>query len=314
MQVRLEQLDAHLAKAGAQLAPIYVLHGDEHLLVLEAADRIRAAARAAGYAEREVLHAERYFKWGALTASSQSMSLFGDRKLIDLRIPGGKPGRDGSLALQEFAAGAAANAAEVITLVTLPRLDRDGVSSAWFSALAAAGVAIEVPLVGLARLPDWIAARLARQKQQVDRATLAFLVERVEGNLLAAHQEVEKLGLLFPPGPLDGEAVRAAVLNASRYDVYKLRDALLEGQLGRYARILTGLRGEGEALPLVLWAISDGLHRALAAGAPALRRNRLLAALKKTADVDRVAKGLRAPDSTGDAWDDLLALGLLLGR
>ena len=125
------------------------------------------------------------------------------------------------------------------------------------------------------------------------------------GGVLAL--ELDLHGLSVPAG-------RAAVLNASRYDVYKLRDALLEGQLSRYARILNGLRGEGEALPLVLWAISDGLRRALAAGAPALRRARLLAALRKAADVDRVAKGLRAPGSSGDAWDDLLALGMLLGR
>lgn len=312
MHVRLEQLDAHLAKAAAQLAPIYVLHGDEHLLVQEAADRIRAAVRAAGYVEREVLHAERYFKWNALTASSQSMSLFGDRKLIDLRIPTGKPGRDGSLALQDYAAGAKAAAGEVITLITLPRLDRDGTGSAWFGALANAGVTIEVPLVGLNQLPAWIGARLARQNQQVDRDTLAFLVERVEGNLLAAHQEIAKLGLLYPPGKLDAEQVRQAVLNASRYDVYKLREALLEGQLGRYARILTGLRGEGEALPLVLWSIADGLRRALSMGAPAARRERLLAALGKAAEVDRLAKGLRVATSSGDPWDDLLELGMML--
>ena len=314
MQVRLDQLDSHLAQARARLSPIYVLHGDEHLLMLEAGDRIRAAARAAGYTERSVLHVERYFKWNELTASSQSMSLFGDRKLIDLRIPSGKPGRDGSEALQAHAAAAAASAADLITLVTLPRLDRDSANSAWFGALARAGVAIEVPLVGINQLPGWISARLARQEQQVDRATLAFLAERVEGNLLAAHQEIQKLGLLLPPGQLDPEAVRAAVLNASRYDPYKLRDALLEGQLARYARILWGLRGEGEALPLILWAVADGLRRALAMGAQPARRVKLLAALNKAAEVDRVVKGLRAPGSSGDPWDDLLALGRLLAR
>ena len=312
MQVRLEQLDAHLAKVAGQPAAIYVLHGDEHLLVLEAADRIRAAVRKAGYSEREVLHVERNFRWNALTASTQSMSLFGDRKLIDLRIPTGKPGRDGSLALQEHAANAKAGAAEVVTLITLPRLDRDGSSSAWFTALAGAGVSIEVPLVGLNQLPNWINNRLSQQNQQVDRAGMNFLIERVEGNLLAAYQEIRKLGLLYPTGALIEEQVRTAVLNASRYDVYKLREALLEGQLGRYARILSGLRGEGEALPLILWAVADGLRRALNAGAPAGRRVKLMAALRKAAEVDRLAKGLRVATSSGDPWDDLLSLGLLL--
>ena len=318
MQVKLDQLAAHLTRAtapqGQGLAPIYVLYGDEHLLLLEAADTLRGAVRAAGYAEREVLHVDRSFRWNALTASSQSMSLFGDRKLIEIRIPTGKPGREGSIALQEYAAGAKAAAADVLTLITLPKPDRDTLQSAWFSAIAGVGVAIEVPLVGLARLPSWIAERLARQNQQVDTVTLAFIAERVEGNLLAAHQEIQKLGLLYPPGKLDAEQVRQAVLNASRYDPFKLREALMDGQMARYARILIGLKGEGEALPLILWAVADGLRRALAMGASTARRQKLLEALRRTAEVDRVVKGLRVPTSTGDPWDDLLSLGLTLSR
>jgi len=312
MQLKLDQLDNHLSRAAGQLAPLYVLHGDEHLLVLEAGDRIRAAARAAGYAEREVLFVDRHFRWNALTASAQSMSLFGDRKLIEIRLPTGRPGRDGSVALQEYANNAKAAAGEVIALITLPRLDRELAGSAWFNALGAVGVTIEVPLVSLARLPAWIGARLAQQEQQADAATLTFIAERVEGNLLAAHQEIRKLALLYPPGKLSQAQVHEAVLNASRYDAFKLREALLEGQLSRYARILHGLKGEGEPLPLILWAIADGLRRALSAGATPARRKKLLAGLRKAAEVDRLVKGLRVATSSGDPWDDLLSLGLML--
>lgn len=312
MQLKLDQLEGHLTKVAGKLAPLYVLHGDEHLLALEAADKIRTAARGAGFSEREVLHVERNFRWNALTASAQNMSLFGDRKLVELRIPTGKPGRDGSIALQDYAAGCAASAGELVTLITLPRLDRDGIKSAWFEALMRAGVCIEVPLLPRAQLPGWIETRLAAQGQQADRETLSFVAERVEGNLLAANQEIRKLGLLYPTGKLEADQVRMAVLNASRYDVYKLREALLEGRLARYARILTGLKGEGEALPLILWSVTDGLRRAISAEGSAARRKKLLAALRKSAEIDKIAKGLRVKGSSGDAWDDLLTLGLML--
>jgi len=312
MHLKLDQLDAHLNKVAGKLAPLYVLHGDEHLLALEAADRIRSAARAAGYSEREVLHVERHFRWNDLTASAQNMSLFGDRKLVELRIPSGKPGRDGSAALQDYAAGCTASAGDLITLISLPRLDRDGVKSAWFEALARAGVCIEVPLLPRAQLPGWIETRLAAQGQQADRETVAFIAERVEGNLLAAIQEIRKLGLLYPNGMLQAEQVRTAVLNASRYDVFKLREALVEGRLARYARILNGLKGEGEALPLILWSVADGLRRAISTEGTGPRRKKLLSALRKTAEIDKIAKGLRVKNSAGDAWDDLLTLGLML--
>src|SRR3954470_18034980 len=186
MQSRLDALDAHLAKS---LAPLYVIASDEHLLALEAADRIRKTARAQGLSEREVLTVERGFKWGELLAANQSQSLFGDKKLIELRIPTGKPGKDGGQALQNYAA---ASSPDNVTLISLPKLDWTTQKSAWVGALQQAGVFIDIPLVERAQLPAWIGARLAAQKQSADRQSVDFIVERVEGNLLAAHQEIQK--------------------------------------------------------------------------------------------------------------------------
>lgn len=309
MQLKLQQLDHHLTQS--TLAAIYVVHGDEHLLLLEAVDKIRSAARAKGFSERDILHVERGFGWDDLSASRQNRSLFDDRKLIELRIPTGKPGKDGSRVLQEYAQQVAHHC-DLLTIITLPRLDRDGLKSAWFSALSANAVTIEVPSVTRAQLPQWIKTRLAAQHQQVDDETLALIAERVEGNLLAADQEIRKLGLLYPPGALDAQQVRSAVLNASRYDIYQLRDALLAQQLARYTRILLELKAQGEALALIVWALADGLRRSLSNETSGARRKFFLRALQKMADIDKNAKGLRVKNSPGDAWDDLLALGLFL--
>lgn len=338
MQVRLDALAAHLSK---RLAPLYVVHGDEHLLAIEAADRIRAAVRKAGFTEREVLQVDRYFRWSRLVESGQSLSLFGDRKLIELRIPGGKPGKDGSAALQSYAK--TVTAGDTVTLVTLPRLDGDQKKSAWFGALDAAGVTIEAPIVDRTRLPAWIAERLAAQGQRAEVDALAFIVDRVEGNLLAAHQEVQKLGLLYPAGPLGFDAVREAVLDVARYDVFKLGEAMLAGDARRVARMVDGLRGEGESPVLVHWAISEEVRALLRAKLgvaggqplatllrqlrvwgprerlfePALRQLSLpllRGALVRCAEIDRVVKGLRnlGPQPMGDPWSELSRIGVLL--
>ena len=331
--LRPEQLDAHLAK---QLAPLYVIHGDEPLLALEAADAIRKRARAAGYVERTVLVAERGFKWGELHAAGASMSLFGDKKIIELRIPTGKPGTEGAQAIKAHADNLSADA---LTLVTVPKLDRSTQESAWFKALARAGVVITVYPVDRARLPEWIAGRLARQKQRAGRETLTFLADSVEGNLLAAHQEIQKLGLLLPEGELDFESVRAAVLNVARFDVSQLPQAMIAGDLGRFARVLDGLRAEGEAAPRIVWLVAEELRavarvqtgiaagrplqdlfrenrvwgeprqRAVAAAARRLPAKTLQSAITHAARIDRVSKGV----AKGDAWDELLGLGLGLG-
>ncbi len=332
MQLRAHELDAHLART---LAPLYVIHGDEPLLALEAADAVRAKARAAGHVERTVLHVERHFDWSELVQAAASLSLFGDRRLIELRIPGGKPGADGAQAILRLCSRLPE---EVLTLVSLPRLDRTTQSSAWFSALASAGVVVNVYPVERAELPRWIAARLARQQQKASPDALAFIAECVEGNLLAAHQEIQKLALLHPPGELSFEQVREAVLDVARYEVAQLSEAMLAGDPARLVRVLGGLAAEGEAPPRVLWVMSEdvralarvqaGLARGRSAG-EVLRearifneaRQRLLVraakrctpdavrnALAKSAAVDRLAKGL----ARGDVWDELLQLGLAL--
>ena len=337
MQLRPEALEAHLAKG---LAPLYVIASDEHLLALEAADRIRRSARAQGYTERDVLSVERSFKWGELLAANQAMSLFGDKKLIELRIPTGKPGKDGSAALQSYAKDLSS---DNLTLITLPKLDWQTAKASWVGALQQAAVYIEIPNVERAQLPNWIGARLAAQGQSVDRQGLDFIADRVEGNLLAAHQEIQKLGLLHEPGKLSFEQVIDAVLNVARYDVFKLSEAMLAGDPARLARMLDGLRGEGEALPLVLWAVSEeirtllklksGMQQGRPLGAllkehriwgprermmePALRRvsiGTLEAALREAAQVDRMVKGLRARAFAGDAWDAMLQLALRVAR
>jgi len=193
MQLRLEALDAQLAKS---LAPLYVISSDEHLLALEAADRIRKAARAQGCTEREVLVVERSFKWGELLAANQSQSLFGDRKLIELRIPTGKPGKDGGQALQAYVT---ATNPDNVTLIALPKLDWQTQKSAWVAALQQAAVYIDIPMVERAQLPNWIGTRLAAQRQSADRQSIDFIADRVEGNLLAAHQEIQKLALCRMP-------------------------------------------------------------------------------------------------------------------
>ncbi|WP_050477340.1 DNA polymerase III subunit delta [Herbaspirillum rhizosphaerae] len=337
MQLRLDALDTHLAKS---LSPLYVIASDEHLLALEAADKIRKTARANGYTERDVLVVERSFKWGELLAANQSQSLFGDKKLIELRIPTGKPGKDGGQALQEYAANLNP---DNLTIISLPKLDWATAKAAWVGTLQQAGVYIDIPLVERAHLPGWIANRLTAQQQSADRQCMDFIADRVEGNLLAAHQEIQKLGLLYPTGKLSFEQVHDAVLNVARYDVFKLNEAMLSGDAARLMRMMDGLKGEGEALPLVLWAVAEEVRTLLKLKSgvtqgkqlgmllkeyriwgpreklmePALRRISLATlqtALQEAAQIDKMVKGLRAKAFSGDAWDALSQLGLKLAR
>ena len=331
MQIRAEQLEAQLSKS---LASVYVVHGDEPLLALEAADAIRAAARKQGCDEREVLSVERGFDWSELTQAGASQSLFGGRKIIELRIPSGKPGTQGSAAITTYCERLGK---ENVTLVSVPRLRKDDQNARWFLALAGVGVVVDVYPVERARLPDWIGARLARQGQRASQEALGFLADRVEGNLLAAYQEVQKLGLLLPKGELSSEQVSDAVANVARYDAYDCSAALLAGNMARYVRVLDGLRGEGESPVFILWALAEEL-RALARiqqGVEAgrsidqlLRENRvwgerqglMKAALKRharpaleraivhAARIDRASKGV----GPGAPWDEFVSLGLEL--
>ena len=294
MDLRLNQLSSHLERS---LAPLYVVHGDEPLLAIEAGDAIRAAARRAGCDEREVLIAESEFRWDALLAANATLGLFGARKLVDLRIPSGKPGTDGAKAL-EFCA--THPNPEQMLLVTLPRLDRTTQTSGWFSALVDAGVSIAVAPLTREEMPAWIAARLALQRQRVGRETLAFLAERCEGNLLAARQEIEKLGLLLPEGELDAEAVERAVSDVARYDVFQLSEAWLTGDAARALRIIAALEAEGEGIQLLLWQLGEDIHAlafvldAAASGTPvaiAVRNARVWG--KRQAAMERAARRLK---------------------
>ena len=345
MHIALNQLTAHLAKG---LRPLYTLHGDEPLLQQEAADAIRAAARAQGYTERTTfVVAGAHFDWSAVLAAGGSLSLFADKQIVEIRVPSGKPGKDGSAALQHIAQAAAGNDS-TLTLVLLPRLDKATKTGAWFAALENNGATVQIDPIERAQLPAWIAQRLAAQGQRVvageeGQRTLTFFADRVEGNLLAAHQEIQKLALLYPPGELGWAQVEAAVLNVARYDVFKLSEAVLAGQVLRVQRMLDGLQAEGEAAVLVHWALAEDIRAlkrvkdAMAAGKPlplALRENRVwgakerlferilprasdaqLARLLQSAHlVDGIVKGLKVPDWPQEPWQALQRLALQLGK
>lgn len=298
--MRADDLPRHLAQG---VGPLYVIHGDEPLLALEAGDAVRAAARAAGCDERETLIVEQHFKWDAFLAANASMGLFGSRKLVDLRIPSGKPGVDGAKALEAYAADPNP---DNITLVTLPRLDGAAQKSAWFAALTRSAVTIAVQPVDRNELPRWIAARLARQQQSASAATLEFLAELCEGNLLAARQEIDKLALLLPAGELAQGDVEQAVSDVARFDIFTLSEAWLDGDAARALRILAALQQEGESLTLVVWQLSEdvhaiaAIHQAMRAGTPvasAIRNARVWG--KRQAAMESAVKRIAARDVQG---------------
>jgi DNA polymerase III subunit delta len=347
MQLGANQLAGHLQKG---LRSLYTLHGDEPLLIQEAADAIRASARAQGYTER-TSHtvAGAHFDWSEVLAAGGSLSLFADKQILELRIPSGKPGKEGSVAIQQLAEQAKGNDS-TLTIVMLPRLDKLGKTGAWFTALDGHGITIEVQPVDRNALPQWIAQRLSAQGQRVaageeGQRTLQFFADRVEGNLLAAHQEIQKLALLFPSGAADGVLsfgqIEGAVLNVARFDVFKLSEAVLAGQTLRVQRMLDGLQAEGEAEVLVHWALSEDIRAlkrvkdTMAQGRPlpmALREQRVwgvkerlfervlprltdstLAKLLQSAHlVDGIVKGLKQPDWPANPWQALHRLAMAL--
>jgi DNA polymerase-3 subunit delta len=345
MQVAANQLGAQLQRGQRSL---YTLHGDEPLLIQEAGDAIRVAARAQGHTERTVhTMAGAHADWSAVLASGASLSLFADKQIVEVRVPSGKPGKDGSAALQQLAEAADGNDS-TLTLVVLPRLDMATQKSAWFAALDAHGVTVRVDPVDRKALPQWIASRLQAQGQRVaagaeGQRTLAFFADRVEGNLLAAHQEIQKLALLHPAGELSFEQVESAVLNVARFDAFKLAEAVLGGQVVRAQRMLDGLQAEGEAPVLVHWALAEDIRTlnrvrtALDAGRPlplALRESRVWGLKEKLVErvlpqlsaaqlarwlddahtVDGVVKGLKAPDWPADPWQALQQLAMKVAR
>ncbi len=345
MQLALAQLGAHLQKG---LRSLYTLHGDEPLLMQEAADAIRAAARAQGYTERTVHTVQgAHFDWSEVLAAGGSLSLFADKQIVEVRIPSGKPGKDGSVAIQQLVAQAQGNDS-TLTLFMLPRLDFATRKGAWFGALEGGGVSIQLDIIERAALPQWIAQRLQQQGQHVapgeeGQRTLQFFADRVEGNLLAAHQEIQKLGLLYPQGELSQAQVESAVLNVARYDVFKLSEAVLSGQVARVQRMLDGLQAEGEAEVLVHYTLAEDIRAlkrvkdAMAAGQPLpmalkaqriwgprerlfervlprLSPTRLNNLLQSAHQVDGIVKGLKVPDWPQDGWQALHRLALRFAR
>lgn len=331
MRLEPEHLARQLNKG---IAPLYVILGDELLLIMEIADEIRTYARSRGYIEREIFTVDQRFDWSDLQRWGRQSSLFSERRILDIRIPSGKPGREGGMAIEALCRNLLP---ETIIIVTLPGIDKQGQASKWFKALEHAGIVIAVQPVKRDRLIHWIKQRLHQQGQVIDQDTLQFFMERVEGNLLAAHQEIMKLGLLHPPGRLSFEQVRHAILDVARYDVLQLPEAMLTADIVRYSRILLGLQGEGVAPPLILAVLAEQIrllvrirsavdsmpgiplarimatHRVwpsrqklIAEAIHRIDRRLLVQALRHAAGIDRMIKGV----AKGDIWEELLSLGM----
>lgn len=322
MKIATRQLAQHLKKG---LSPLYAVHGAETLLALEAGDAIRAAARKDGCTEREVFTAEPGADWAKLGASAANLSLFASRKLLEIRIPTGKPGAEGGKALEALCANLPQ---DTVVLVMLPELEWQGLKTAWFAALEGAGTVVEARAVSREELPQWLADRLAAQKQHANVETLEWMSDRVEGNLLAAKQEVEKLALLLPEGEISLASIREAVTDVSRFERDALLDAIHDAEPGRIARAVDSLEAEGEPLPLLLWALTEELRLMMQLTAGERPRRFLdpdrLQRVQRTARkhdaasfdrqllrahrIDRMIKGVE----TGDAWEEILEMSLAL--
>ncbi len=322
MKIATRQLAQHLKKG---LAPLYAVHGAETLLALEAGDAIRAAARKSGCTEREVFSAEPGADWGKLGASAANLSLFSTRRLLEIRIPSGKPGAEGGKALEALCARLPE---DTVVLVMLPELEWQGLKTAWFAALEDAGTVVEAKSISREELPQWLAERLSAQQQRASIETLEWMADRVEGNLLAAKQEVEKLALLLPAGEITLDSIREAVTDVSRFERDALLEAIHDAEPGRIARAVDSLEAEGEPLPLLLWALTEELRlmMQLTAGERPRRfldpdRTQRIQRTARKHDaasfdrqllrahrIDRMIKGVE----TGDAWEEILEMSLAL--
>lgn len=324
MTLTADKLEADLAR---NFAPIYLISGDEPLLTAEAADRVRARARSEGYTERLTLVADRYFDWSELRVAAGAMSLFAERRLIELTIPNAKPGKDGASALCDYAASPPE---DNLLLVLTPRLDKKSLQAAWVKSLGATGRVVQVHAPDRSHLPGWVAKRMKVFGLLPAEGVAELIADRVEGNLLAADQEIRKLSLLLEPGPVAAEDVARAVADSARYDIFDLSDAVSRGDLARCLRVLAGLQGEGAEPALVLWALAREL-RALSSASWALEQGQredqafrsagiwprrqpgaraairrhgqqgLLRLLRQAAGVDRVIKG----SVPGKPWQSL---------
>ncbi len=330
-KVRPEQLPAKLKQS---LAPVYLVFGDEALLTQEASDEVRKAARDQGYTERELYHVDNSFEWGELLASANSLSLFAERKIIELRIGNGKPGKEGSKALIEYLSNPPE---DTVLLIITPKLDGNTQKTKWFKAIDTAGVLVQVWPVDAQQLPRWIGQRLSQAGLSADSQAIDVLASRVEGNLLAAAQEIEKLKLLTTGNSIDAEQMAAAVANSARYDVFGLVDKCLNGDANSAIHTLHGLKAEGTDATVVLWALAREV-RAMAAIAEAvdlgqnfswaakqngvwekrqpqvkaalsrLRLAQLQLLLRKANGIDKAIKGMRR----ASPWDELMDMVLNL--
>ncbi|MCK5091788.1 MAG: DNA polymerase III subunit delta [Gammaproteobacteria bacterium] len=331
MKLKPDQIQGHLQR---NLAPIYLVGGDEPLQVQETVDAIRARAREVGFTEREVLNVDKGFDWDSLLQSTQTQSLFGDKRLLELRLPGSKPGDQGGRALRVYAENPAP---DTVLLIICGKLDSASTRTKWLQSLEHAGVFIQVWPVDADRLPQWIQQRMRSRGLQSSRDAVKLLADKVEGNLLAASQEIEKLLLLYGSGHVDEEAIAASVADSARFNLFGLVDSSLNGKPVRMSRMLSGLQGEGVEPTLILWAFSREI-RALSEMAygmsqgkrvetvlaekrvwdrrkplikNALKRHPLsgwCSLLQRCSHIDRVIKGL----ATGMVWDELLQLGMIL--
>jgi len=250
VKIAANQLTSHLKKT---LLPCYLVSGDEHLLVQEALDAIRANAREQGFGSRELFVQTTGFDWGDLGRAGGNLSLFAEKRIIELRLPTGKPGVKGSAAISDFTADAGD---DLMFIVSAPKLDRNSQKAKWVKALDAAGGVIQVWPIEMRELPAWINSRMKMVGLQPERDAVRLIADRVEGNLLAAQQEIEKLRLLHGEGPVTFSDVDASVANSSRFDVYKLVDAAVGGNAARAIRILGGVRTEGVEPVIVMWALT----------------------------------------------------------
>ena len=254
MRLYPDKLDAHLA---GSLAPVYLLYGDEPLQIMEAGDKLRARAREKGFSERTVIQPMDESDWSGFREAADSLSLFAELRIIELRLPTGKPGRVGGEVLKQYCS---APADDVLLLISSGKLDRSGTNSAWFKAIDKVGAVMPVMPIAAAQMGQWLKARMASSGLQVEKDALAMIAERVEGNLLAAQQEVERLALLYPGSVVTLTNVMDAVADSARYSIGDLALAALSGQSRRALRVLAGLRDEAVAEVLVLWSLSGEIR------------------------------------------------------
>ncbi|NOQ35536.1 MAG: DNA polymerase III subunit delta [Methylococcaceae bacterium] len=327
MRLKLTQLDGSLKRG---LAPVYLITGDEPLQIGEAADSIRLAAKNRSYLNREVFTVEGNFNWNQISQAADSLSIFADKKIIDLRVPSGKFGKDGAKVLSEYCKQPPE---DTILLISSAKLTSASTKSRWFQTIDKAGVVIQVwPLAGQ-ELIAWLRQRLLKRGLQLEIEAVKILASRIEGNLLAAAQEIEKLYVLYGTGRLSTQQVQEVVADSSRFDVFNLSDALLGGRVNRIIKILQGLQAEGIAAPIVLWVLSKDLRCLLELKTASNKEqvfrkhqiwdkrkhlmNNALSRLNLTelqqavilsAKADRQIKG----QQTGDSWETLLQICLLM--